>query len=119
MKDLFAQALVRVDAAMVDPVLCRRVAVVTGWCGVVALAVAPDVALAAFPIPGLDRLVTDSQDHITTQGSLVGASLGLAGGAVRMMLTNFEGGIGKVVTTGAGGAVIGSSPEVASYVTAG
>ena len=36
-----------------------------------------------------------------------------------MMLTNFEGGIGKVVTTGAGGAVIGSSPEVATYVTNG
>lgn len=119
MKETVARALARFDAAMVDPVLCRKVATASGWCAVVALAVAPDVALAAFPIPGLDRLVTDSQDHVTSQGSLIGATLGLASGAIRMMLTNFEGGIGKVVTTGGGGAVIGSSPEVATYVTSG
>lgn len=119
MKHLIVRGLDRLDAALVDPVLCRKAATVSAWCGVVAFAVAPDIALAAFPVPGLDRLVTDSQDHITSQGSLIGASLGLAGGAVRMMLTNFEGGIGKVVTTGAGGAVIGSSPEVATYVTTG
>jgi hypothetical protein len=109
--------MLRACGLLEDPVVCRKVVTASAWCSVVALAVAPDVALAAFPIPGLDRLITDSQDHITTQGSLIGASLGLAGGAIRMMLTNFEGGIGHLVRTGAGGAVIGSSPEVASYVT--
>lgn len=111
------ETMVRVLGVLEDPIVARKVTTALAWCGVVALAVAPEAAMAAFPIPGLDRLVTDSQDHITSQGSLIGASLGLAGGAVRMMLTNFEGGIGKIVTTGAGGAVIGSSPEVASYVT--
>lgn len=102
-----------------DPILARRVVTAGAWCSVIAMAVAPDVALAAFPVPGLNRLVTDTQDHITQEGSLIGASLGVAGGAVRMMLTNFEGGVGKLVTTGGGGAVIGASPEVASYVTTG
>jgi hypothetical protein len=109
--------MVRVYGFLEDPIVCRKIVTASAWCAVGAMAVMPDIAMAAFPIPGLDRLVTDSQDHITSQGSLIGASLGLAGGAIRMMLTNFEGGIGHVVRTGAGGAVIGASPEVATYVT--
>lgn len=107
----------RVCGVLEDPVVARRLAVTGAWCGVAAIALMPEMAWAAFPIPGVTRMVTDVQDHTTQEGSLIGATLGLAGGAVRMMLSNFEMGIGHVVRTGAGGAVIGSSPEVATYVT--
>lgn len=112
-------AFERVEAWLDDPVVCRRVMTAAAWGGVLAMALVPEVAMAAFPIPGVQRMVTDVQDHTTNEGALIGGTLGLGAGAVRMMLTGFEMGIGRVVQTGAGGAVIGSSPEVASYITSG
>jgi hypothetical protein len=107
----------RVAGFLEDPIVCRRIVTAAAWCGVGMVAVMPEMAWAAIPIPGLDRFTTDIQDHVTTQGSIGGATLGLAAGAVRMMLSNFEMGIGGVVKTGAGGAVIGASPEAATYLT--
>ena len=113
MKSLVTRAL----DLMEDPIVCRRVATVGAWVAVGVFAFAPGEAMAAFPIAGLDRMRQDTQDHITQEGSWIGASLGLAGAGVRMMLSNFEGGIGGVVRTGGGGAVMGASPECASYMT--
>lgn len=110
--------LFRVAGFLEDPIVCRRAVTLAAWCGVGVVALAPEAAWAAFPIPGVERLKTDVQDHITEDGSIIGASLGLAAGCVRMMLSNFEMGLGGVVKTGAGGAGIGASPEVADYMTA-
>lgn len=113
MKEMMTRVMDRIE----DPIVCRRFATVAAWTAFGVLALAPDVAMAAFPIGGLDRMRQDTQDHITQEGSWIGASLGLAGAGVRMMLSNFEGGIGGVVRTGGGGAVMGASPECASYMT--
>lgn len=102
-----------------DPVVCRKVLNVSGWVGVGVVALMPEMAYAAFPIPGLTRLVTDAQDHITQEGSLIGGTLGIASGAARMAFGNMEMGIGNLVRAGAGGATAGSSPEVASYISTG
>ena len=113
MKSLVTRAL----DLMEDPIVCRRVATVGAWAAVGILAFAPGEAMAAFPIPGLDRMRQDTQDHITQEGSWIGASLGLGKSGLQMILSNFEGGVGGVVRSGGGGAVMGASPEVASYMT--
>ena len=99
-----------------DPTVCRKVLNVLGWGGVAVTALMPELAYAAFPIPGVARLVTDVQDHITDEGSLIGGTLGIASGAARMAFGNMEAGIGNLVRAGAGGATAGSSPEVATYI---
>ena len=75
-------------------------------------------ALAAFPIAGLDRMVTDIQDTSTHQGGLIGVGLGLAGSATRMILSGGEFGAGHFVRTGIGGGVFGSIPGLSTYLTA-
>lgn len=109
----------RINAWLDDPIVTRRVMITASWCGVGVMALMPEAAMAAFPIPGVQRMVTDVQDHTTQEGALIGATMGLGAGAMRMMLSGFEMGVGGVVKTGAGGAVIGSSPDVASYITTG
>jgi hypothetical protein len=110
-------ALEKIESWLDDPVVCRRVMTTAAWVGLGVMALAPDVAMAAFPVPGVQRLVTDVQDHTTQEGGLIGGTLGIGMGAIRMLLSGFEMGIGRVVQAGAGGAVIGSSPEVATYIT--
>jgi hypothetical protein len=113
MKSLVTRAL----DLMEDPIICRRIATATAWVAVGVFAFAPGEAMAAFPIARLDGMRQDVQDHITDEGSWIGASLGLGKCGLQMILSNFEGGVGGVVRTGGGGAVMGSSPEVASYMT--
>lgn len=110
---LYADARDRWD----DPIVRKRAATVLSWSALGVVLFAPEVAFAAFPIPGLQRTVTDTQDTVTNEGGTIGASLGIGAAAVRMMLSNFEMGIGKGVTTAAGGALIGSTPELSTYLT--
>jgi hypothetical protein len=118
MKRAMMKALVtRALDLMEDPIVCRRVATAAAWVGVGVLALAPGEAMAAFPVARLDGIRQDVQDHVTDEGSLIGASLGLGKCGLQMILSNFEGGVGGVVRAGGGGAVMGASPEVASYMT--
>ncbi len=111
-----SQAVIAVRNRLDDPMFWRRTGTVVTWSALGVLAFVPE-AYAAFPIPGLQRLVTDTQDTVTNEGGTAGATLGIGAAAVRMALSNFEMGIGKFCTTAAGGATVGSAPELSTYLT--
>lgn len=88
------------------------------WCAVITAAFCPD-AMAAMPIPGWDRMVTDTQDAATNQGGLI---MGVGGGAIsafKMVFSGGEFGMGNLIRTGGGCAIAGSVPALAPYFTGG
>src|SRR3954447_22977873 len=65
-------------------------------------------AWAAMPIPGWDRMVTDTQDHAINQGGLI---MGVGGGAIsafKMVFSGGEFGMGNLLRTG--GRLLGRRP---------
>lgn len=105
----------RVCGFLEDPIVARRLGYAAGWGAFAAMALVPEVAFAAFPIARLQTMVTDLNDHQTGEGALIGCGLGVARAGFRMATTGFEQGLGHGVQGAAGGAVLGATPEVASY----
>ena len=93
----------------------RRVVHTAFWtCTALVLEVGP--SLAAFPIPGLDRTVTDIQDTGVHQGGMIGLTLGILSAAAQFGLSHHASGIAQFTRAAGGGALAGATPQLATYL---
>ena len=78
-----------------------------------------DIAQAAFPLPGLDRTRMDVEEELTTRGGPIGCVVGLGAAGLRMLVSNFEMGAGGFLRSAGAGGMMGASPTLGGYFTAG
>lgn len=77
------------------------------------------VAEAALPIPQLEAIITETEDTAINQGGVLAGIGGLAAGAFKMAFSSGEFGIGQLMRTGGGCAMVGATPSLTPFFLGG